>query len=106
MPGMNGTGPLGQGPLTGRGQGRCGNAGQATGQGMGVGFGRRAGFGGGMGQGRGVGRGFSLRRWFGLGQRPTGNPDISSMTDEDILKQRLESIEAEAESIRKRLGDR
>ncbi len=49
MPGRNKTGPLGQGPLTGRGAGFCGrNAGmpgQGNGPGCGLGFGRGRGFG-------------------------------------------------------------
>lgn len=58
MPGGNRTGPMGQGPMTGRGLGYCsGNTapGFAT-----AGFGRGFGFGGG---GRGRGRGW--RNWFG-----------------------------------------
>ncbi len=48
MPGMNGTGPLGQGPGADRGRGPC----MGGGQGRGRGFGRGMGFGG-----RGFGRG-------------------------------------------------
>ncbi len=36
MPRLNGTGPMGQGPMTGRGMGSCGG-----GMGCGQGFGRR-----------------------------------------------------------------
>jgi len=55
MPGFDGRGPMGSGPLTGRGRGRCGNAdvvygrrffgnrGQSPGMGYGPGFGRRGG---------------------------------------------------------------
>ena len=46
MPQRNGTGPAGQGPLTGRGLGPCGDGKPKT---------------GGLGLGRGRGRGF---RWF------------------------------------------
>ena len=72
MPGFNKQGPMGQGPMTGRKQGRCTNFGagrtsQTTnetentetpanqniaGQGFGQGFGRRCG----KGMGRGMGR--------------------------------------------------
>ncbi|MEA3463745.1 MAG: DUF5320 domain-containing protein [Patescibacteria group bacterium] len=48
MPQRNGTGPTGQGPLTGRGMGPCGD-GTPRGGGVGLGLGRR------------LGRGF---RWF------------------------------------------
>ncbi len=49
MPGGDGTGPTGQGPITGRGMGRA--AGRASGQGAGTGAGR------GMGMGAGIGFG-------------------------------------------------
>lgn len=83
MPGMDGTGPTGQGPMTGRGLGPCGasgngitpNAGQSTnwvgklltglrsGSPMrGQGFGQGGGRGMGRGCGRGLGRG--RRRMF------------------------------------------
>ena len=68
MPGFDGTGPLGQGPGTGRGLGPCLNAGTPTpywGPGRGwFGWGRRwFGRGFGFGRGRGFGRG-----WFGGGR--------------------------------------
>lgn len=50
MPGGDMTGPLGQGPMTGRGMGRA--AGRASGRAAGMGAGR------GMGMGAGRGRGF------------------------------------------------
>ena len=57
MPRGNGTGPLGKGPMTGRGAGFCAGNGQAgatvPGAGRGCGFGRGRGMGGG-----GFGRGF------------------------------------------------
>ena len=56
MPGGNGTGPSGEGPLTGRGLGSCGsgvsNAAPNNNQGRGRGFGRGLGFGRGFGRGR------------------------------------------------------
>lgn len=61
MPRGDGTGPLSQGPLTGRGFGFCsGGAGVGYGRGFGYGLGRGSGFrcGFGMGAGRGFGRGF------------------------------------------------
>jgi len=79
MPRMNGTGPTGQGPMTGRGLGNCapqpgatrrfpslGGLGQRLGRGLerGVGIGRGLGRGIGRGLGRGRGRGAGRgRRW-------------------------------------------
>ena len=80
MPGFNGTGPAGMGPMTGGGRGYCnpsqiaygpapasapGYWGAGYGRGFGPGFGRgrgfRGGFGPGFGVGRGYGRGFGRR---------------------------------------------
>ncbi len=65
---LDGTGPLGQGPKTGRGMGNC-SAGQITqqspfGDTRGFGFGRGAARGAGLnrGRGRGFGRGFGFGR--------------------------------------------
>jgi len=49
MPAFDGSGPQGQGPMTGRGMGSCGRV---------RGMGRRFGFGFGRGIGRGLGRFF------------------------------------------------
>lgn len=59
MPGQDGTGPMGQGAMTGRGLGVCNSNTQTTayGRGCGMGLGRRR---GGSGFGRGQGRGFGL----------------------------------------------
>ncbi len=60
MPGFDGTGPMGGGPMTGRGMGFCAGrqpagARRFAGRGRGFGFGR--GWGGGFGWGRGFGWG-------------------------------------------------
>ena len=72
MPRGDGTGPEGQGPLTGRGLGPCGSGSDASGQNQTLGrrlfsgignvfnnFRQGQGMGGGRGQGRGSGRGTS-----------------------------------------------
>lgn len=41
MPGLDSTGPRGQGPMTGRGMGFCGGGGRGRGGGYGRGWGRR-----------------------------------------------------------------
>ncbi len=66
MPGFNRTGPMGRGPMTGRGMGLCtGAANRGYGQGMGMGRGMGRGFGRGFGQG--FGRGMGMGRGFGRG---------------------------------------
>ena len=71
MPNLDGTGPMGKGPMTGRRQGRCGNASRDNDEntsvnksdafggrnfGRGVENGRARGIGRGRGLGRGLGR--------------------------------------------------
>ena len=56
MPGYDQTGPMGQGPMTGRGIGPCGGGRMQAGRGFGRGMGMRRGFGGrGSRQGDGQG---------------------------------------------------
>lgn len=74
MPRGDGTGPVGAGPMTGRGAGFC--AGYSVpgymnpGIGFGMGFGRGRGFGirGGFGRGYGFGRGLGFGRGRGFGR--------------------------------------
>ncbi len=78
MPGQDGTGPIGNGPLTGRGLGPCG-------------CGMRRGF------GRGFGRGFYWRY-----------AEPAALTKEEqkkILEAELKEIEAEKQGIEKRLKE-
>ncbi len=66
MPGGNRTGPMGRGPMTGRGAGICagtgisGNAHRGLGRGMGGG----RGYGGGSGRGWGRGLGARFNAWW------------------------------------------
>ena len=76
MPGLNRTGPLGEGPRTGRALGKCGNAkatlrsnvnrGSSVRQGNGVAGGLGAGQGGGRGRGGGRGGGRGRGRMAGM----------------------------------------
>jgi len=77
MPGQDGSGPRGEGPLSGRGFGPCGR-GLARGRGLGRGLGRDFGF----------GRGFGLRE-------PV---ELSKEEEKKIL-------EAEKQEIEKRLKE-
>jgi len=80
MPQQDRTGPMGQGPLTGRGLGPCG---------MGFGF------------GRGFGRGFGWRLF-----QPQFQPVQFSEADEKkILQEELKEIESEKTEIQKRLKE-
>jgi len=99
MPGFDGTGPQGQGPLTGRGLGYCAGA-VPVGRGRGIGLGR--GFGRGFGPGRGFGLGLAWRRGFGGGWRWM-IPESAPMSAEDEaaeLRRELTLLENRAEMIR------
>lgn len=73
MPKFDGTGPRGEGPMTGRGFGQCGG-----------------------GFGRGNGRGFGFRRFF---SKKELSQDLESYRDE--LKAELNAVEEEIESQNK-----
>lgn len=93
MPGGDRTGPMGAGPMTGRGFGFCAGANVP---GYGVGFGR--------------GRGFSRRRWFGRGFGPGfgwGLPTnwIPGKMDKELLQEQKNILQSQLEAIEKQLGD-
>ena len=95
MPGFNQTGPQGLGPMTGRGQGVCGNrnmTGAGYGTGYGAGYGGR-GFGGGRGMGRGMGRGFG----------PAAAPAPGTV-NETTLQDRARMLEEELNTIKAQLN--
>ena len=117
MPRGNGRGPMGKGPMTGRGAGFC------TGNGMpgaskaniygefGMGFGRgggcrRSGFGGG---GRGWRNRFfatGLPGWMRSGEFGGAGINTDPEMVKQALKARVETLEAELDIMRKQLNGR
>lgn len=90
MPGRDGRGPLGQGPMTGRGLGNC-NPGYS---GLG-GYGRGRGF---------FGRGFrKFGNWFGFGVNNA--PVLSAQEESTLLKEDARAIEEELKRIQQRLSE-
>jgi hypothetical protein len=90
---LDGTGPRGQGPMTGRGMGYCGNG---ASRGLGMGYGRGAGRGFGRGQCLGLGQGLGLGRTF---ISPKNN--IQVLEDEEkALEEELVIIKAEKEALK------
>ncbi len=77
MPGQDRTGPMSQGPMTGRGLGFCGQA-----QGFRRGF------------GRGLGRGFGFRNQV---------VELNEEQEKKILEAELAGLEVEKSEINKRL---
>ena len=107
MPARDGTGPVGEGPATGRGLGPCREE-------KGVVFQRRSGRG--LARGRKF-SGFGVRRGlrqdfgrFGQGsvyEENQGNPEIQEKSEEEkkALKEELLEIESEKREIEKRLKE-
>ncbi len=90
MPRGDGTGPAGQGPLTGRGAGRCaGNDVPGYGNGF---FGRGFGFARGPGRGTGFGRGAGFGAF---NQAPYAGTSEKSWIETaiDALKNQLQALE-------------
>jgi len=90
MPGFNGTGPLGQGPVTGRGMGRCTGAVPA-----------------GAVPARGFGRGRG--RGFGPGPMPAGygypQPAMETVDEKTAIENQIKGLENQLEMLNKRLNE-
>ena len=103
MPGGDGTGPVGRGPMTGRAAGLCAgysNPGYAN-----PGYGRGLGRGWGRGFGRrywGRGRGFW---WRGYSPEPYYAPAPSREEEKTYLENTIKGLEEEIKSIRDRLQE-
>ena len=113
MPGGNGMGPMGAGPMTGRSAGFC--AGYATpgfansvgGRGLGLGMGRGRGFAAG---GRGGGFGFRNRYYAaGMPNVPAGGywqaPTMTADQEKEYLSNDVKALEDELKAAKKRLGE-
>jgi len=100
MPGGDGTGPMGQGSMTGKGFGNCLSWGipALAGAAMAFGFGRRrgwfgrtAGRGFGAGPGRGMGWGFAQNF---AGGTPFKNDELTTLKEEaKIIQDRISELE-------------
>jgi hypothetical protein len=96
MPGKNGTGPMGAGPLSGRGFENCAGRGQGqTGQGFGRGLGQG-------GNGRGRGRMLQAGGRFGF-NAPDRSPAVT-MENQELMRQN-EALRSEVEALMKRLDE-
>lgn len=98
MPGLNGTGPRGQGAMTGRGLGRCSGIYPLEG----LRLAKNNGYGLGLRRGRGFGykRGLA-NRW---GIRPPVYASVPFLEPEeqlDTLKQEMEYLDSEIDNIKK-----
>ena len=110
MPGGDGTGPMGMGPMTGRAAGYCagypvpGYMNPIPGRGRGFGFGR------GWGRGRGRGRfGYAPMWGYPYGAAPYyGDPDVPELTPQqeaEMLKKEAKAMQDEINSINRRISE-
>jgi hypothetical protein len=114
MPGFDGTGPRGEGPMTGGARGYCNPGyagyGPAYGRDYGPGWGRgyRGSFGGPrMGRGRGYGRQGTFGRGYGPAYGPAyAGPYGMSREDEiNMLKEQADIMKADLDAINRRMED-
>jgi len=122
MPRGDGSGPWGQGPMTGRGAGYCagydvpGYANPIAGYGRGMGFGR--GFGSGGGFGRGWGRGYAWGAayppapvaggvpYYGPAAGPTAEAEVAFLEQQAAaLRGELEAMDARLTELREAKED-
>lgn len=103
MPGYDGTGPRGMGPMTGRGLGYCAVPGAARGFGVGRGGWFRRPFGAfGWGRGAGIGRvGYGWGGW----DAPPSVPPRTKEQELEALRQQARLIEEDLEGIRQRIDE-
>lgn len=99
MPLRDGTGPLGQGPLTGRGLGPCSGDPVPFIPGRGLGLGR------GRGLGRGFGRGLGFGAGWGARFAGYGAVAPEAVDEKSLLQERLNVLESALAAVRRRLGD-
>ena len=85
MPRMDGSGPMGMGPMTGRGLGPCG-----------YGYGRGYGRGRGMGYGRGYG--------WGLPWNPVSYRQPTATEEKTIVQDDIAALREELKAAEERLG--
>ncbi len=109
MPGYDGSGPMGAGPMTGGGRGMCSPAGRSYAMG---GFGLRRGAGAGFGPQRGYGRGFGRRGAYPLAggwvdpafNAPYGASYVMKPEEElSVLRNEAGYVQEELDAINKRI---
>ena len=101
MPGFDGRGPMGAGPMTGGARGFCDPAAEgyprSFGSGMGFGRGSRGGYGPGMG----MRRGFGWCRWYPPAYGPAYPADPTA--EINMLKAQADSMQNDLDAINRRM---
>lgn len=110
MPRGDRTGPMGMGPMSGRGAGYCagfgmpGFANPAGGRGFGMGFGQGRGFGGGGRGRRNMFYATGLPGWMRYGRHLPPYQRVDAETETLALKNEAKELQAELDLINKRLS--
>jgi len=100
MPRGDGTGPMGMGPMTGRGAGYCAGV-------VAPDYKNCVGFAGGFGYGRGFRRKFNvtgLPGWGRFGYPTYAAMNESAASEKEILKSQAELLENKLQQVKKRLS--
>jgi hypothetical protein len=119
MPRNDGTGPMGMGPMTGRGAGLCrGDAAQdytnlpvygcGFGRGRGLGGGRGFGGGGGLGGGRGFRRMYQAAGMTGRARydsRGAADAYAAGADEKEFLQRQASLLESQLSDVKSRLAD-
>ena len=118
MPGYDGSGPRGFGPMTGWGRGPCGSGAGRFNRAGGLGFGGgrggwgrgfRRGGGAGPGWGRGYGQGYANAAWgYGPAAGPAyGDPygGVSPEREAGFLKDEAEALRQELDAVQRRIAE-
>ena len=111
MPGGDGTGPAGMGPMTGRAAGYCagysapGSVNPDPGRGGGFGFGRGFGRGLGLGFRRGRGAPFFSRGYYPQPGVPAYGAAPRPEDEAQVLKDEAQYLEKSLDAVKKRIAD-
>jgi len=108
MPGYDRTGPVGNGPRTGRGRGRCRQAAERT-RSVEDPYQGEDGGGNGRPWGRGFGNGGrGRRRGFGMGWRANQDPagsDVTPRRGQAFLRRRIQELTEQLDGVNQLLSD-
>ncbi len=96
MPRGDGTGPAGQGPMTGRGMGYCAGYNQP-------GY-ISGGYGRGMGYGRGRGPGWRRNAYFNQPAQPAQPAQTVTTSEKQYLKDQADALQQELKAVKERLS--
>ncbi|MFC1534441.1 DUF5320 domain-containing protein [Thermodesulfobacteriota bacterium] len=107
MPGLDRTGPMGEGAMTGGGRGLCNPSGRPYSRpGFGQGRGFKGGHGPSVGRGRGYRRGSNWNAAYPPYYSPYGRPySVNPENEVNILKGEADAMKSELDAIQNRIDE-